>query len=82
MIKVTIEFIDRWNTRLAKIKGDSLIVIFQRFEALYVLHNLLYNESFRVLNDSNSLPKTLYADYEKASLSLLKIYQQTLSLGG
>lgn len=72
MIKETREFIDGWNTRLAKIKGDSLIDIFQRFEALYVLHNRLYNESFRVLNDSNSLLKTRYADYEKASTVIIE----------
>jgi hypothetical protein len=82
MEKETKEFIETWNARLERIKGDNLEDIFQRFEALYVLHNRLYNESFKILNDSGKLTKARYADYEMASIVVIEYLSADVLFNG
>lgn len=72
MTKDTKEYIESWKRRMSQIAGNNLNAIFERFHTLYILHNRLYNDSFRVLSQSGKLDKSKYGDHEKASILVVK----------
>lgn len=72
MTEETKEYIETWKIRINSIEGDKLGALFERFSALYTLHNRLYNESFRILEGLGCLKKARYADHEKASDGIIE----------
>lgn len=63
----TNDFIQTWTEKIAAIEGDGLGEVFNRYTSLYTLYNRLYNDSYRELKNSNSLNKSRYSDFEKAT---------------
>ena len=72
MTKDTEDYIESWERKMSQITGNNLNAIFERFQTLYVLHNRLYNDSFRILSQSGQLEKSKYGDHEKASTLVIK----------
>lgn len=72
MTPETKEYIETWTERINCIQGDNLETVFERFSALYTLHNRLYNESYRILKQYGRLTKPRYGDHEKASIAIIE----------
>jgi len=72
MTEDTKDFIDSWKGKIALINNNDLNALFDRFSTYYILHNRLYNDSYRILNRAGKLSKLRYADHEKASIAILE----------
>ena len=82
MTPETKEYIETWTERIKGIEGDSLKAVFERFSALYTLHNRLYNESYRILDQSGRLTKPRYGDHEKASTAIIEYLSAEIIANG
>jgi hypothetical protein len=68
----TKDYIETWTKKIKHIEGDSLGAVFEKFSTLYTLHNRLYNDSYRILEQSGKLAKRKYRDHEKASIAIIE----------
>ena len=67
MTTETKEFVETWKLKISEIKGDNLGNLFERYSTFYTLHNRLYNDSYRVLENAGKLIKPRYSDFERAT---------------
>lgn len=67
MTEETKEYIETWTRKISNYKGDELGILFDKFTALFILYNRLYNDSFIKMKVENLLKKSRYSDFEKAT---------------
>lgn len=67
MTQETTDFIETWTNKISSYTGDDLGTLFDKYTALYILYNRLYNESFKQMKANNRLTKSRYSDFEKAT---------------
>jgi hypothetical protein len=72
MTEETKEFIENWESKILNHDTTELSGLFDKFTDLFTIYNRLYNESFAILKQNNSIPNSRNGDFQKATVFIVQ----------